>query len=122
MRHSYKRKGKREATEGIEVSNKKSVRELGEKENYKYSEILEVDVIKQTGMKKQTNNKTWEMSTTDKQEMFLKPIFAVERNKYQERVWLVRYSGLFLKWIKFRFLYFSVISIFVGYLMSNSSS
>ena len=38
---------KREATEGIELPNQESIRTYGEKENYKYLGILEVDTIKQ---------------------------------------------------------------------------
>ena len=38
--------GKREATERIELSNKESIRTVGEKENNKYLGILEVDTIK----------------------------------------------------------------------------
>ena len=41
------RSGKRETTRGVEVPNKESKRMRGEKENYKYLGILEVDIIKQ---------------------------------------------------------------------------
>ena len=37
--------GKRETTEGIQLSNQESIRTLGEKENYKYLGMLEVDTI-----------------------------------------------------------------------------
>ena len=43
---------KREITEGIEIPNQESIRTLGEKENYKYLEILEADNIKQIGDRK----------------------------------------------------------------------
>ena len=43
--------GKRQITEGIELPNQERIRRLGEKANYKYSEILEVDTIKQVEMK-----------------------------------------------------------------------
>ena len=38
-------------TEGIELPNQEKIRTLGPKETYKYLEILEVDIIKQTEMK-----------------------------------------------------------------------
>ena len=38
-------------TEGIELPNQEKIRTLGEKENYKYLGILEVDTIKQVEMK-----------------------------------------------------------------------
>ena len=38
-------------TEGIGLSNRKKIRTLGEKENYKYLGILEADSIKQVEMK-----------------------------------------------------------------------
>ena len=37
--------------EGIELSNQESIRTLGEKENYKYLEILKTDTVKQAEMK-----------------------------------------------------------------------
>ena len=43
--------GKRQTTEGIELPNQESIRMLGEKENYKYLGILEVDTLKQEKMK-----------------------------------------------------------------------
>ena len=42
---------KRETTEGRELLNQETIRMLGEKENYKYLEILESKNIKQTEMK-----------------------------------------------------------------------
>ena len=42
--------GKRQMTEGIELSNQK-IKTLGEKETYKYLGILEADTIKQTEIK-----------------------------------------------------------------------
>ena len=38
-------------TERIEQSNQEKIGTLGEKEAYKYLEILEADIIKQTEMK-----------------------------------------------------------------------
>ena len=42
--------GKRQITEGIELSNQEKIRTLDEKENYKYLWILEADTIKQAEM------------------------------------------------------------------------
>ena len=39
--------GKRHMTKGIKLPNQEKIRMLGEKETYKYLEILEVDTIKQ---------------------------------------------------------------------------
>ena len=44
--------GKTETTEGIELSTQKITRTFGEKENCKYSGIIEVDTIKQRYEKK----------------------------------------------------------------------
>ena len=46
--------GKREKkkTEGIDLPNKKRIRMLGKKENYKYLGILQADTIKQRWRKK----------------------------------------------------------------------
>ena len=41
---------KRHMTEGTEIPNQEIIRTLGEKETYKYSEILETDTIKQVKM------------------------------------------------------------------------
>ena len=43
--------GKREITEGTEVSNQERIRTLREKENYNYLGKLEADTIKQAEMK-----------------------------------------------------------------------
>ena len=37
---------KRETIEGIELLNQESIRTIGEKDNYKYLEVLEADTIK----------------------------------------------------------------------------
>ena len=49
--------GKRDIMEGIELSNQERSRTLGEKENYKYLEILEADTIKQVNMKEKIRKK-----------------------------------------------------------------
>ena len=43
--------GKRQITEGIELPNQEKVRKLREKETYKYLWTLEVETIKQAGIK-----------------------------------------------------------------------
>ena len=43
--------GNRQITEGIELPNQEQSRMHGKKENYKYLEILEADIIKQAEMK-----------------------------------------------------------------------
>ena len=43
--------GKREIEEGKELQNRKRIRTLGEKNNYKYLEILEASTIKLEEMK-----------------------------------------------------------------------
>ena len=89
--------GKRHMTEGIEIPNQEKVRTLGEKETYKYLEILEADIIKQMEMKEkikkrvsQKNQKT----TGDK--TILQETYQRVINTWTVR--LVRYSEPFLKW------------------------
>ena len=43
--------GKRNLTDGMELSNQEKIRTLGEKEAYKYLEIMEADTIKQVEVK-----------------------------------------------------------------------
>ena len=54
--------GKRHMIEGIELPNQEKIRTFGEKETYKYLEILEADTIKHAEMKEkkipQKNEKT----------------------------------------------------------------
>ena len=91
--------GQQQMTGGIELPNKKNIRTLGEKENYKYSEILEADTIKHAEMK----------------EKILKEYFRRMRKLIETKlhsrnlikgintwaVLLVRYSGPFFnKWIR----------------------
>ena len=40
------RSGKRQMTEGIKLPNQEKIKTLGEKENYKYLEILKADSTK----------------------------------------------------------------------------
>ena len=46
------KKGKRETTEGIELPNQINIRSFEEKENYKSSEIVEANTMKETEKKK----------------------------------------------------------------------
>ena len=55
--------GKRQIIEGTELSNQERIRTLGEKENYRYLGILEVDTIKQVDMKEKIR-KPWNMRMT----------------------------------------------------------
>ena len=68
-----KKNGKREAAEGIELAYQKQIRTLGEKENYKYSWMLEADIVKQAEIKDKITK-----STSDERENFLKPSSAAE--------------------------------------------
>ena len=51
------KKGKWDTWKRIELSNSKSISFLEEKENFKYPGILEVDMIKQTDMKKKSKKR-----------------------------------------------------------------
>ena len=48
---------KKEITEGRELQNQENIRTLGEKENHKYLEIMEVGIINQTAMPEKVINK-----------------------------------------------------------------
>ena len=67
------RGGKRQITEGIELTNQERIRTL-EEENYKNFGILETDSTEQVEMK----GKKKGMSTFGKRENFSKPSSAVE--------------------------------------------
>ena len=53
------KKKKREITEGIELPNQESIWRLGEKENYKFFGLLEVDIPKQTERKEKKIRKVY---------------------------------------------------------------
>ena len=64
--------GKRQMADGIEQPNQEKIRTFGEKETYKYLEILEADIIKHAGMKEKRKKKqipleneetTWKQNT-----------------------------------------------------------
>ena len=84
--------GKWQMTEGIEQPNQEKIRILGEKENYKYLAILEVDTIN-----KQRRKKKLEKSISGEQENYLKPSIK-DINTWA--VPFVRYSGSFLKFTR----------------------
>ena len=70
--------GKRETTEGIELLNQEIIRTFGEKENFKYLGILEVDTIKHIWKKKNSASK--------EQENFSKQSSAVELSKKKKNL------------------------------------
>ena len=63
---------KRETTEGIALPDQKNIGTHGEKENYKYLKILEVDIIKQMEMKEKVRNEYLRSIN------FLKPNYVAE--------------------------------------------
>ena len=71
---------KRQMTERIELLNKEKIRTLGEKETYKYLEILEVDTIKRVKIKEKKLKK----NTSKERENYSKPNYIVEisSNRY----------------------------------------
>ena len=87
--------GKRHRTDGMELSNHDKIRTPGEKETYKYLDILEADIIKQMEMKdkikKEYPSKTRKLLETK----------LCKRNRIKViNTWavrVVRYSGPFLK-------------------------
>ena len=90
--------GKRHTMEGVELPNKIDIRTLGEKEPYKYLDILKADTIKQQEMKEKILK-----------EYLRKPRELLEIKFYRMNLvkgintWavsLVRYSGPFLKWTR----------------------
>ena len=83
------KKGIRETVEGIELRNRKSIRILEGKENYKYLGILE------SSFKQRLRKKKQEKSTLEERESFWKSRSTEVMNTWE--VPLVRYSGPFLK-------------------------
>ena len=88
--------GKRHLMDGMELPNKDKIRTLGEKETYKYYDILGDDIIKQMEMKEKIkkeylrrNKKLIETKLCNRNLIKGINTWAVS---------LVRYSGLFLKW------------------------
>ena len=61
--------GERHLTNGMELPNQNKIRNLGEKETYKYLGILEIDTIKQEEMKEKNQERVLQenqQSTRDK--------------------------------------------------------
>ena len=90
--------GKQHITDGMELPNQDKIRTLKEKETYKYLGILEADTIKQVKMKdkiqKEYLRKTRKLLGTK-----LSCRNLIKRiNTWA--VFLVRYSGPFLKWTR----------------------
>ena len=84
----------RESAEGMELPNQESMKTLGEKVNYKYWGILEVNTFKQTEMRK---------NTPEGRESFSKPKLCCRnfiKGINTSAVLLARYSGTFFKWIR----------------------
>ena len=90
---------KSEIMQGIELPNQGRIRTFREKENYKYLGILETDTIKQAEMKEKGFKKEYLWRTRKQRKT--KPC---RRNIIKRintlLVSLVRYSGLFLKWMR----------------------
>ena len=63
------RRGKRQITKEISLPNQENIRKLGEKETYKYLEILEADTIKQVD----TKEKSFKRISLGVRENFAKP-------------------------------------------------
>ena len=90
--------GKRHITDGMELPNQNKIRTLGEKETYKYLGILEADTIKQVEMKDKIQ-KDYPRRTRKLLETKLSSRNLIKRiNTWA--VFLVRYSGPFLKWTR----------------------
>ena len=49
--------GKQQISEGIELSNQEKIKILGEKENFRYLEILKANTIKHAEMKERMKKK-----------------------------------------------------------------
>ena len=85
-------------TDGMELQNHDKIRTLGEKETYKYLDILEADTIKQVEMKDKTR-KEYLRRTRKLLETKLSSRNLI-KGINTKAVTLVRYSGLFLKWTR----------------------
>ena len=90
--------GKRHITDGMELPNQDKIRTLGEKETYKYLEILEADTIKQEEMKEKIKKEYFTRSRKLLETKFSSRNLVKGINTWA--VSLVRYSGLLLKWTR----------------------
>ena len=88
--------GKRHMAGGMELQNQNKIRTLGEKETYKYLDIVEADTIKQVKMKDKIKKQCIRRNRK------LRETKLSSRNNIKGMstwgVLLVRYSGHFLKW------------------------
>ena len=89
--------GKRHLTDGMEQPSQDKIRTLGQKETYKYLDILEADTIKQVVMKDKIK-KEYLRRTRKLLETKLSSRNLIKGiNTWAEL--LIRYSGPFQKWI-----------------------
>ena len=89
------KRGKRQLTDGMELSNQDKIRTLGENETYKYLGILKADTIKQVEMKDKIQKEY--LKRTRK---LLETKLSCRKLIQGINTWalpLVRYSGPFLK-------------------------
>ena len=86
--------GKRHMTDGIERPNQDKIRTPGEKETYKYLDILETDTIKQVEMKDKIKKEYLRRTKT-----LLETKLRI-KGMNNCAVHLVRYSGPFVKWAR----------------------
>ena len=73
--YNEKKRKKRETVEGIGLSNQKNIKILNKKENYKFLEILEAEMIKQLEIKEKVRKAQVKKKKT---ETFSKPNSTVE--------------------------------------------
>ena len=84
--------GKRHLTNGMGLPNQDKIRSLGEKDIYKYLDILEADTTKQVEMKDKSRR-----NISGEPENYSRQNYVAKRNEYLGCI-LARYSGSFLKW------------------------
>ena len=89
--------GKLHITDGMELPNQDKIRMFGEKEAYKYLDILEADTIKQVEMKDKIRKEYFRRTKKLRDKM---PSRNLIKGINTWAVPLVRYSGPFLKWIR----------------------
>ena len=89
---------KRHMTEGMELLNREKIRKIGEKETYKYLGILEADTIKQVETKEKIKKECLRRTRKLHETKLYSRKFIKGINTWA--VFLVRYSGPFLKWTR----------------------
>ena len=90
--------GKRHMTERVKLPNQVLIRILGEKETYKYLEIMEADTIKQQEMKEKIKKEYLRRTRKSFEIKLYSRNFDKGKNTWA--VPLVRFSGPFLKWTR----------------------